>query len=120
MNSTDSRLKERLPLTPAVFHTLLALANGPMHGYGIMKEVEALTAGQIQMGPGTLYGTIKRLLQDGLIVETEAPPGEDLDNRPRRYYRLTAPGESLLRAEAARLERLVQVAQKRHLLEGAG
>lgn len=120
MISSDPELEELLPLTPAVFHILLALAEGPMHGYGVMKEVKALTGGQIQMGPGTLYGTIKRLLQDGLIVETEAPPGEDLDNRPRRYYRLTASGERLLRAEAARLEQLVHVARQRNLLEGAG
>ena len=120
MMTPDSNLEERLPLTPAVFHILLALAPGPMHGYGIMKEVKALTDGQVEMGPGTLYGTIKRLLQQGLIVETEAPPGEDLDNRPRRYYRLTASGESLLRAEAARLEELVRVARQRDLLAGAG
>lgn len=118
MASNKPDIDERLPLTPAVLHILLVLAGGPLHGYGMMKEVEAISEGQVQMGPGTLYGTIKRLLADGFIVETEAPPGKDLDNRPRRYYRLTNAGRTVLRAEAARLETLVQVARRRQLLEG--
>lgn len=119
MVATKPDIDEMLPLTPAVFHILLVLVDGPLHGYAIMKEVEAVSDGQVQMGPGTLYGTIKRLLADGFIVETDAPPGEDLDNRPRRFYRLAASGRALLEAEAARLEALVQVARQRQLLEGA-
>ena len=119
MNSDDWELEAWLPLTPAVFHILLALVEGPRHGYAIMQEVEALSGGQVSMGPGTLYGTIKRLLRDGLIVETDAPAGEDEDNRPRRYYRLSGGGEQVVRAEAARLQKLVQVAGQRQLLEGA-
>jgi len=119
MVATKRDIDEMLPLTPAVFHILLVLVAGPLHGYAIMKEVEAVSEGQVQMGPGTLYGTLKRLLADGFVVETGAPPGEDLDNRPRRFYRLTAYGRKLLEAEAARLEALVRVARQRQLLEGA-
>ena len=120
MAARDPALQELLPLTPAVFHILLALSGGARHGYAIMKEVEALTDGQMVMGPGTLYGTIKRLLQAGLIEETEAPPGEELDDRPRRFYQLTNHGRRLLQAEAARLEKLVQVARTRQILQGTG
>lgn len=119
MNPIPSDLEDRLPLTPAVFHILLALAKGPMHGYAIMKEIESITDSQMEIGPGTLYGAIKRLLEDGLIEETGAPPGEDLDDRPRRYYRLTTPGEVLLRAEVARLEKVLRAARQQPLLRGA-
>lgn len=120
MTTDNPTPQELLPLTPAVFHILLALSGGARHGYAIMKDVEALTGGQMVMGPGTLYGTIKRLLQAGLIEETEAPPGDELDDRPRRFYKLTNHGRRLLQAEAARLEKLVQAARARQLLQGAG
>ena len=120
MAASDPALQELLPLTPAVFHVLLALSSGPRHGYAIMKDVEALTEGQMVMGPGTLYGTIKRMLPADLIEETEAPAGEDLDDRPRRFYQLTGHGRHLLAAEAIRLERLVRAARARHILRGAG
>ena len=103
MNEVD----EMLPLTPAVFHILLALANGAKHGYAIMQEVDLNTNGQLQMGPGTLYGSIKRMLKADLIEETD---GTDDDPR-RRYYRLTPLGQAVGRAEATRLANLVQVAQ---------
>ena len=77
------------PLTPAVFHILLALADGEKHGYAIMKDVEAQTSGQLKMGPGTLYGSIKRMLAGGLIAETDERPDMALDDERRRYYRLT-------------------------------
>ncbi len=109
-----------LPLTPAVFHILLALADGPKHGYGIMKEVEAVTDGQIRMGPGTLYGSIKRMLATGLIEEMEDRPDPARDDERRRYYRLTGFGGDVLAAEAQRLSDLVRVARQKRLLGGVG
>ena len=110
---------EMLPLTPAVFHILLALADGERHGYGIMKEVERHTQGQVNMGPGTLYGSIKRMLAAGLIEETDNRPDPALDEKRRRYYRLTGFGQRVLAAEAERLARAVQVAQAKRLLGGS-
>ncbi|HUY77777.1 MAG TPA: PadR family transcriptional regulator [Ktedonobacterales bacterium] len=119
-----------LPLTPAVFHILLALADGEKHGYAIMQEVSARTDGAMRMGPGTLYGSIQRMLKDGLVVEAqaraEATPSADpsrqtgpLEER-RRYYRLTGFGRLVVQAEARRLEQLVRVAQTKQLLPGFG
>jgi len=105
-----------LPLTPAVFHILLALADGEKHGYGIMQEVSAITKGGIKMGPGTLYGSIKRMLASGLIIETDERPDPALDDARRRYYKLTQFGESVVAAEARRLMNLVGVAQSKRLL----
>src|SRR5215470_15382090 len=91
-----------LPLTPAVFHVLLALVEGERHGYAIMQEVAESTQGQIKMGPGTLYGTIKRLLEARLIEESDRRPDPELDDERRRYYRLTGLGEQVVKAEALR------------------
>ncbi len=88
-----------LPLTPAVFHILLALAAGECHGYGIMQEVERLTKGRLHLGPGTLYRSIQRMLVDGLIEETKDGPDSDSDDERRRNYRLTAFGREVARAE---------------------
>jgi len=101
MQARSRNPQDELPLSPAVFHILLALADGEKHGYAIMKEVEAATDGQISMGPGTLYGSIKRMLKAGLIVETNERPDPALDDSRRRYYELT--GERL--AQALRLAR---------------
>ena len=109
-----------LPLTPAIFHILLALAGGERHGYGIMQEVDASTNGQLKLGPGTLYGSIKRLLADGLIEESDERPDPTLDDQRRRYYRLTEWGRRVAAAEAARLERLVVEARAKRLLPDAG
>lgn len=106
-----------LPLTPAAFHILLALAGGEKHGYAIMQDVTTLSDGQIRLGPGSLYGTIKRLVDDAWIREVTDRPAED-DER-RRYYRLTDLGQRVARAEAARLARLVALAHSRRLLPGA-
>jgi DNA-binding PadR family transcriptional regulator len=108
-----------LPLTPAVFHILLALADGEKHGYAIMKEVEDVTGGQVTMGPGTLYGSIKRLLRAGLIAETDDRPDPALDDSRRRYYELTGYGRSVLTAEAERLAKAVHLAEQKRVFGGA-
>jgi DNA-binding PadR family transcriptional regulator len=107
------------PLTPAVFHILLALADEERHGYGIMQEVADRTERQVILGPGTLYGTIKRLLADGLIEESGERPDPEIDDQRRRYYRLTTLGRRAASAEARRLAQLVRVSRRKHLLEGA-
>jgi DNA-binding PadR family transcriptional regulator len=107
---------ELLPLTPAVFHIMLALAEGEAHGYGIMLEVNRLTDGALRIGPGTLYRSIQRMLLDGLIVERKDAVDPGIDDERRRYYRLTEPGLQLARAEAQRLEALVKAARQRGLV----
>ena len=116
MKSTPSNPTELLPLTPAVLHILLALADGERHGYAIMQEVTASTGGQVNMGPGTLYGTIKRLLAAGLIEESDERPDPELDDDRRRYYRLTDWGSRVLAAEAERLEQVVRMARIKQVL----
>ena len=103
------------PLTPAVFHILLSLADGEKHGYGIMKNVEAQTHGQIKMGPGTMYGSIKRMLAAGLIEETEERPDPELDDERRRYYKLTAVGRKVAVAETQRLTQVLKIARQKHI-----
>jgi DNA-binding PadR family transcriptional regulator len=107
------------PLSPAVFHILLALAAGEMHGYAIMREIVILSDGRLSVGPGTLYGSIKRLLGAGLIVESSERPDAELDDERRRYYRLTAEGSRVLAAEAERLSRLVKAARARRVMGGS-
>jgi DNA-binding PadR family transcriptional regulator len=104
------------PLTPAVFHILLALADGEKHGYAIMKDVEAHTGGGVKMGPGTLYGSIKRMLAVGLIEESGQRPDPEMDDERRRYYRLTGVGARVVEAESQRLAELVKVARQKHIL----
>jgi DNA-binding PadR family transcriptional regulator len=103
-------------LTATMFHILLALADAERHGYGIMQEVEARTEGKVKLGPGTLYGSIKRMLADGLIKESEDRPGPETDDERRRYYRLTSLGRRVTMAEAQLLARLVEVAREKKLL----
>ena len=105
-----------LPLTPAVFHILLALADGERHGYAIMRSVAETTEGKIKMGPGTLYGTVKRMLKAGLIEESEERPDPELDDERRRYYRLTGLGRRVAEAEAERYAKLVRAARARQLI----
>ena len=95
-----------LPLPPATFNVLLAIGDGELHGYAIMSEVERLSDGAIRMGPGTLYGTLKRLVDSGMIVETEARPSDQDDER-RRYYRLSPDGREVLAAETRRLHAMM-------------
>jgi DNA-binding PadR family transcriptional regulator len=103
--------EELLPLTPAVFHILLALADQERHGYAIMTQVAATTNGQTQLGPGTLYGTIKRLLAAKLIEESGERPDPAMDDERRRYYRLTDFGRQVLQAEVHRYAGLVKAAR---------
>jgi DNA-binding PadR family transcriptional regulator len=100
-----------LPLTPAIAHILLALADADRHGYGIMQEVARLTDDRVRMGPGTLYGTIKRLLAARLIEEADERPDPSLDDERRRYYRLTTLGRRALVAESARVATLLAAAR---------
>lgn len=108
-----------LPLTPAVFHILLALADGEKHGYAIMQEVTAITQGDMKMGPGTLYGSIKRMLEMCLIAESDERPDPALDDERRRYYRLTPFGEQVARAESQRLAALLHAASLKKLIGGS-
>ncbi|MBM3939365.1 MAG: helix-turn-helix transcriptional regulator [SAR202 cluster bacterium] len=95
------------PLPPAAFHVLIAIGAGERHGYAIMREVERITDGTVRMGPGTLYGTIKRLLDDGLIEERGQRADPSHVDQRRRYYRVTALGRSSVAAEVKRLEAMI-------------
>lgn len=105
-----------LPLTPAIFHIMLALADGESHGYGIMQEVDAMTEGKLRVGPGTLYRSIQRMAVDGYIEELPLRLDSESDDERRRYYRLTPLGFAVARAEARRLAVIVDEAAKRKLL----
>lgn len=108
-----------LPLTVPVFHILLALADGEKHGYAIMREVETSTNGGMSLGPGTLYGAVKRLLQAGLIDETAERPDPALDDARRRYYALSGLGREVLAAESARLAEMVAIARDKSVIGAA-
>jgi DNA-binding PadR family transcriptional regulator len=120
MHDTSSGPKTSLPLTPAAFHIMLVLAGGENHGYAIMREVADHTQGKMRLGPGSLYGTIKRMLADGWIEESDERPDPQLDDERRRYYRLTGVGRKLVQAEAERLEQLVNIARGKKLLGKPG
>jgi DNA-binding PadR family transcriptional regulator len=115
MKTIDIDPEERLPLTPAVFHILLALTDGERHGYAIMQEVAETTDRQVNMGPGTLYGTIKRMLEAGLIEESDRR-SEARDDERRRYYRLTGVGQRVAEAEARRYNEMAKLARRKRLL----
>lgn len=106
-------LESILPLSPTNFHVLVAMADGPRHGYAIAREVEELTDGRIVMGPGTLYGSLQRMVASGLIAEAENPGEDALHASRRRYYGMTSTGSAALRAESERLLRAVHVARER-------
>ena len=103
------------PLTPAVFHILLALSTGERHGYGIMKQVEADSQGKVTMGPGTLYGSLKRMLDAGLVEESDKRVDPEMDDERRIYYQLTGVGAQALATELERYQRIVTIAQQRKL-----
>ncbi|HEY7834395.1 MAG TPA: PadR family transcriptional regulator [Ktedonobacterales bacterium] len=115
-DDTNELDEQAQPLTPAVFQILLALSDGERHGYGIMGEIASRAHARMRMGPGTLYGTIKRMLEDGLIEESDLRPDPALDDQRRRYYRLTPLGQRAALAEAERLAQLVRAARHKRLL----
>ena len=120
MKQRERSPEDCLPLSPAVFHILLALADGERHGYAIMREVERGTGGKVRMGPGTLYGAVKKLLLNKLIEEVESVSGSDRDDERRRYYRLTGWGTRVLNAELNRLRAILQLAKGRKLVAPRG
>jgi DNA-binding PadR family transcriptional regulator len=105
-----------LPLTPAAFHVLVALADGDLHGYAVIKDVSTRTAGRVELGTGTLYGIIKRLLADGVVVESKRRPAAAHDDERRRYYRLTPFGKLVVIAETKRLQAMVDAAKATQML----
>ena len=115
-NSADPTL--HLPLTPAMLDVLIALADRERHGYAILKEIKRRTDGRVEMSAGTLYGIIRRLYTDGMIEESDERPDPDLDDERRRYYRLTDFGRRVVRAEAERMEGVLQMVRAKNLLPG--
>src|SRR5262245_12177298 len=103
------------PLTPAVFHILMALSNGERHGYGIMKQVEADSEGKVSMGAGTLYGSLKRMLDSGMVSESDKRVDPQMDDERRIYYQITGSGKKALEAELNRYKHIVTVAKERNL-----
>jgi DNA-binding PadR family transcriptional regulator len=108
-----------LPLTAAAFHVLVALADGDLHGYAIIKDVAARTSGHVELGTGTLYGIVKRLVADGVIAESKRRPAAADDDGRRRYYRLTPFGRQVVTAETRRLEAMVDAARSTAMLRKA-
>lgn len=119
MSDLHREAESLLPLPVATFHILLALVDGDRHGYAIIQEVDARTGGALTLSAGTLYRSIQRMLEQGLIVETRDRPAPEDDDERRRYYRLTAVGRRVASAEAERLSRLVAVARAHRLLTHA-
>ncbi len=118
MKAVETVEAASLPMTPAVYQILLSLADGERHGYGIMQEVEDRTSGEVRLGPGTLYRSIKRMRKAGLIQATGDPLTGGDDEDRRRYYRITQPGRDVLANEARRLARLVNQAQSKNVIDG--
>ena len=112
---TKPDIDGQLPLQPATFHILVALADDDRHGYAIIQDVAARTGGSIRLSAGTLYRSIQRMLEEGLIVETGDRPAPEEDDERRRYYHLTPFGAAVAKAEAGRLAQLVRMARARGL-----
>jgi DNA-binding PadR family transcriptional regulator len=114
MSSKDqSSATDLTPLSPAVFHILLSLGEGERHGYALKREISFRTGGRLKLGPGVLYGSINKMLELGLIEESDDRPDPHLDDERRRYYRITTNGRKVAQAEAARMRHLVQLAAAR-------
>ena len=107
----DTDVDALLPLPPATFHILMALADEDRHGYAVIQDIASRTDGAIQMSAGTLYRSIQRMIEQELIVEVHERPAPDMDDERRRYYRITRFGEAVARAEARRLQNLVRLAR---------
>src|SRR5215470_16930145 len=112
MSDARAEAESLLPLPPATFHILLALADDDRHGYAIIQNVGARTGGELKLSAGTLYRSIQRMLEQGLIVETRERPAPEDDDERRRYYRITKFGVEVARAEARRLAQLVKFARE--------
>jgi DNA-binding PadR family transcriptional regulator len=110
--NSDFSPESLLPLPSAAFHILVALAEGDRHGYAIMQDVAAGTGGRLKLNPGTLYTTIRRLLEQGLVIELDERPDPDEDDERRRYYRLTGMGREVAKAEAIRLQQALAFARQ--------
>lgn len=108
--------EDLLPLSTPVFHVLLSLSQGELHGYRIIQDIEQRTDGEVTLSTSTLYGAIKRMMRDGLIEPAEERPDPELDDERRRYYRSTRFGRAVTRAEASRIERLARLVKRAHLL----
>jgi len=119
MKASKRDPEELLPLSLSVFHILLSLADQERHGYGIMKETAARTDGKVRLGPGILYGNIKRLIEDGLIEKSQERRDPELDDERRRYYRLAQFGQRVIVAETRRLASLIGMARSKRLLSDA-
>jgi DNA-binding PadR family transcriptional regulator len=113
--SRDRKVRDLLPVSPLVFHVLLALADGDKHGYAIIKEVRRRTSGEVEIGASSLYSVLRRLLTDGLVVETDERPDPALDDERRRYYRLSRFGRDVAAAELKRLESVIQQARAKRI-----
>src|SRR6266403_5601417 len=107
-----------LPLPPATFHILMAVADEDRHGYAIIQDVAARTDGELKLSAGTLYRSIQRMLEQGLILETRDRPAPEEDDERRRYYRITALGTAVAKAEARRLTQLVRMARAKGFAPG--
>jgi DNA-binding PadR family transcriptional regulator len=118
MGSEASKIGALLPLPPATFHILMAIAEEDRHGYAIIQDVAARTGGELKLSAGTLYRSIQRMLEQGLLVETRDRPAPEEDDERRRYYRITPFGESVARAEARRLTQLVKLARASGFVPG--
>ena len=114
-----NKLKSNTPLTPAVLHILLALSTQERHGYGIMKEVESDSQGKVKMGPGTLYGSLGRMLEAGLIRESDKKVDTEMDDERRVYYQITGLGQKTLAAELERYREVVMVARRKQLAQNS-
>lgn len=111
--SQHDEIEALLPLQSATFHILMALADGDRHGYAIIQDVEERTNGELRLSPGTLYRSIQRMLEQGLITETRERPAPEEDDERRRYYRITSFGISVAKAETSRLSQLLKMARSR-------
>jgi DNA-binding PadR family transcriptional regulator len=112
------RPEDHLPLSPRLFHVLLALGRETLHGYGIIQAFEAQTDGKETLLPGSLYSTLGRMVEAGMLEEVAPPPGETSGGPPRRYYRATAYGISVAQAESERMERLLVLARAKRMASG--
>ena len=116
MGNDERPVKAPFKMTPAVFHVLLAVADGETHGYRIMQEVEGRSRGSVKLGPGSLYFTINRLTDSGMIEESDQRPDPELDDSRRKYYRLTQYGRDVLASELSTLADIVAVARSKDLI----